>query len=322
MLNLQLILFAGCWGLLLSEEQVEWNNFLEYVSTYNKEYRDDSSELANRFKIFKESLKRQEYLNSLEGSTVYGVNEFSDLTVEEFKDQYLSGLLPSEVLPTKAKESKDKSIPQRFDWRDLGKVSSIKDQQKCGSCWAFSISEGLESRYAIQSNKSVVSLSTQQFISCDKCKTCYGCDGGTLGGAVGWLITNKVVIVPDSDYPFSSGDGSQGTCRTDLPNQGVQLVASSMHDYINNERGMAAQLSSVSPLSVTVNANIWQDYRGGIIRYHCTNTSIDHAVQIVGYDMTSDPPYWIVRNTWGTKWGVNGYLYIAMNKNLCGKHQL
>lgn len=77
-------------------------------------------------------------------------------------------------------------------------------------------------------------------------------------------------------------------------------------------------------------------YLGGIIRYHCTNTSIDHAVQVVGYDMTSttsftmpllftvltgDPPYWIVRNTWGTRWGIKGYVYIAMNKNLCGLAQ-
>ncbi|XP_065885607.1 cathepsin O-like [Dysidea avara] len=321
MLYLRFFVVATLCGVLLSDEQVQWNQFRDFMVKYQKSYRNDLREVTKRFEVFKVSLERQKQLNLLEGSAVFGVNKFSDLTTEEFQARYLSGLQPSTLsIPKAQKVNLSVDLPAKFDWREQDAVTGVKNQLKCGSCWAFSISEGLESCYAIHYNK-LVSLSTQQFISCDRNAQSYGCQGGTLGGAVDWLIEGKIIVVPDANYPFTSGDDTRPDCKANLPQKGVRLLNHTVKDYLDNEKGMAYDLNLVSPLSVTVNANIWQDYRGGIVRYHCTNTSIDHAVQVVGYDMTNDPPYWIVRNTWGPDWGVKGYIYIAMDKNLCGLAQ-
>lgn len=74
------------------------------------------------------------------------------------------------------------------------------------------------------------------------------------------------------------------------------------------------------PVSVAINAMLWQNYLGGIIQFHCNGSPalLNHAVQIVGYDTTGDIPYYIVRNSWGTEFGDHGYLYLAIGSNVCG----
>lgn len=86
---------------------------------------------------------------------------------------------------------------------------------------------------------------------------------------------------------------------------------------MNKEHEMIKLLSNHGPLVAAVDASTWQHYLGGIIQYHCFN-ELNHAVQITGYDLRGQIPYFIVRNTWDTGFGLNGYLHIAIGNNLCG----
>lgn len=78
------------------------------------------------------------------------------------------------------------------------------------------------------------------------------------------------------------------------------------------------QIANHGPVTVAVNALLWQNYLSGVIHYHCNSEYLNHAVQIVGYDLTAEIPHYIVRNSWGTDFGDNGYLYIAIGSNMCG----
>ena len=88
--------------------------------------------------------------------------------------------------------------------------------------------------------------------------------------------------------------------------------------YVNREEDIVSLLNVLGPLSVAVDGTSWQDYLGGVIQYHC-EANLNHAAQIVGYDRTSSPGYYIVRNSWGHAFGIDGYLHVAMDSNVCGE---
>ncbi|KAG8592486.1 hypothetical protein GDO81_000522, partial [Engystomops pustulosus] len=84
------------------------------------------------------------------------------------------------------------------------------------------------------------------------------------------------------------------------------------------EEKMMNLLIRFGPLAVIVDALSWQDYLGGIIQHHCSSGHSNHAVLVVGFDRTGNTPYWIVKNSWGTSWGIDGYVHVKMGKNICG----
>lgn len=90
---------------------------------------------------------------------------------------------------------------------------------------------------------------------------------------------------------------------------------------VGDETTILSLLAYHGPVTVAVNALSWQYYLGGVIQFHCDGNpqNLNHAVQIVGYDLTAAIPHYIVRNSWGTLFGDRGYLYIAVGENLCGK---
>jgi len=163
--------------------------------------------------------------------------------------------------------------------------------------------------------KKLLVLSPQQIVSCDQNDD--GCNGGDLPTAFGYV--QQAGLETDSDYPYTSGNGNSGTCTY---NSGEVVVTISGFKYATqsgNETAMQVAMVTNGPLSVCVDAETWQYYQSGIIEHGCGD-SLDHCVQIVGWntDMTSNIPYWIVRNSWGTDWGLNGYLWVERNKDECG----
>ncbi|XP_050647243.1 cathepsin O [Macaca thibetana thibetana] len=268
---------------------------------------------------FRESLNRHRYLNSLspsENSTAfYGINQFSYLFPEEFKAIYLRSK-PSKFPRYSAEVHRsipNVSWPLRFDWRDKHVVTQVRNQQTCGGCWAFSVVGAVESAYAIK-GKPLEDLSVQQVIDCSY--TNYGCNGGSTLNALNWLNKMQVKLVKDSEYPFKA---QNGLCHYfSGSHSGFSIKGYSAYDFSNQEDEMAKALLTFGPLVVIVDAVSWQDYLGGIIQHHCSSGEANHAVLITGFDKTGSTPYWIVRNSWGSSWGVDGYAHVKMGSNVCG----
>ncbi|XP_073432534.1 cathepsin O isoform X2 [Dendrobates tinctorius] len=273
---------------------------------------------ADRYRIFLDSLERHKFLNRNaqdSGDAYYGINQFSDLTIEEFTNIYLRSY-PSKNLddyvPYKKMFEGDPS-PLRFDWRDKNMVTEVKNQLDCGACWAFSVVGAVESAYAIRGH-SLLDLSVQQVIDCSYLDR--GCDGGSTDSALKWLYQSHTKLVESSKYPFKA---RTGICHYfPLTGDGVSIKGYKAYDFSNCEEEMMSLLIHVGPLAVIVDAVSWQDYLGGIIQHHCSSGHSNHAVLVVGFDRSGDTPYWIVKNSWGKSWGIDGYVHVKMGQNLCG----
>lgn len=305
-----------------------FEEFLSFIEKYGKTYKEGSEEFRQRFLNFQENKKVQHYLNTEQKtpSAFYGVTKFSDLNATEFKEMYLSDLISRgpELLTnssiTPLLKLQQLNIPQKLDWRaylNYSIISGIKNQRKCGGCWAFSTVETTESIYSLKTQQPPPNLSVQQVIDCDGLD--YGCAGGDICNALNWMIVNKVPLVTESEYPLTD---VSNPCKIQPPGtKGVHVKShkcySGQTSLVGNEQRILELLYTQGPVTVSVDAKTWYNYQGGIIQYHC-ETSNNHAVQIVGYDISGDIPYYIVRNSWGTDFGDNGYLYIKIGGNLCG----
>lgn len=299
--------------------------FALYVQKFHKSYLPGTAEYAKRLSIFKESLERIKLKNKDRNhpdDAWWGLNEFSDLTPEEFKQMMSKkkterkNLHHKHLLRRAAGTVNFKNmtkLPQFVDWRKRGIITPVKSQNKCGACWAFSTVETLESMNALKTG-TLTELSVQQVIDCATGLN-HGCDGGDTCDALDWMYEKKVKIVTEKQYPLTD---EQGDCKIIKAKKGVQLKFNyTCEKLVGAEEEMVKLLAVHGPLVVSVDSSTWQDYLGGIIQYHCEDDN-DHAVQIVGYDLTGDIPYYIVRNSWGTGFGIQGYLKIAIGKNLCG----
>jgi len=288
--------------------------FAEFMVRFKKTY--SLEDLPQRIAAFKASNERIAKLNEeAEQSklkTIYALNKFSDLTPEEFKAKFMG--YKSISLSVEAPIFKDNgvSIPDSLDWRTKGAVTPVKNQGQCGSCWAFSANEGVESAWILAGKPKII-LSPQQIVSCDTEDD--GCDGGDLPTAFAYVKQKGQET--ETKYPYTSGGGDTGSCKFNAQYVVAHISGFQYATKNRNETQMQAAMVTKGPLSVCVDAETWQDYSGGIVKSDC-GTDLDHCVQIVGWAKESNTPYWIVRNSWGTDWGLDGYIYIERNKDLCG----
>lgn len=218
-----------------------------------------------------------------------------------------------------------RTTPGKLDWTTLGATTPIKNQGNCGSCWAYSATETIESAIFMATGK-LEQLSEQQIISCDP--TDHGCAGGDVPTALDYVRRSGGLEL-QAEYPdTSSVTGNNGNCTARTSKEVAKVTGykfavpkcSSVWCSNQSESDLMAQLAAYGPLSITVNARIWPKYTGGILTELCTRAifDLDHCVQLVGYDFTVPTPYWKIRNSWGTSWGENGYIRIAMGQNRCG----
>ncbi|XP_072440378.1 cathepsin O isoform X2 [Chiloscyllium punctatum] len=295
--------------------------FQQFVWRFNRSYAAGSPEFVQKYKVFQESIQRHYSLNFISsiffnesGFATYGINQFSDIPPQVFRATYLSSRsvqLPKYV--TVFKDTKRPALPPKFDWRDKNVVTPVQNQQSCGGCWAFSVVESIESLCAIKEGHLKL-LSAQEVIDCSYRDA--GCKGGSPINALMWLNQSKAKLVKESEYPFSA---KTGMCHYFSKSTfGVVIKDYKAYNFRYNEDVMMEKLLEWGPLVVVVDAVSWQDYLGGIIQHHCSQGKSNHAVVITGYDTTGDIPYWIVRNSWGTTWGIDGYVYIKMGRNICG----
>jgi len=276
---------------------------------YDKTYSDD--EFTKRIDVFANNLDMVNGLNAEHilagGDAVFGVTKFMDLTSEEFQSQYLNYIPRNETLE-RVVPVVDR-VAAVVDWRTKGVVTAIKDQGQCGSCWAFSATEAIESYAKLSGKYGLEVLSPQQINSCDK--TDGGCNGGNTETAYGY-VKSAGGLERESDYPYTSGrTGKTGTCTFEKSKVVVSITG--YKAIAKGEANLQTALNA-GPVSICLAATKFQTYTGGILKT-CDN-NVDHCVQGVGYDTGSDP-YWTVRNSWGTNWGEKGFIRVATGKDLC-----
>jgi len=307
------------------------SKFAEFKATYAKVYKSLKHE-QSALAAFASNLVRAEQRNQLGGAT-HGVTKFMDLTPEEFKEQYLN-YKPSR---TNKERVLQKGLPQAslsVDWTnssDFRVVSPVKDQGRCGSCWAFSTTEQVETVYAMKNRVDAPEFSTQQVVACDP--NSLGCNGGDT--VSGWnYLSNFGGIELARNYPDTSSRGGRtGKCEADrsrvVPgtqvDQQVFCLPECFSGSCNKKTADFEQAKSCitqAPQSICVNAESWQTYIGGVLTdRECGShgaRALDHCVQVVGYDATAAKPYYIVRNSWADQWGYSGMIHLALNENTCG----
>ncbi len=297
---------------LHSEDHVQQKSMFEsFKMNFGKRY-ETMEEESRRFYLFVENLKVADARNAAEkkagGSAVHGITKFTDMSQVEFETNYLLSdpTMRSEKRNIAAKLPEPVTTTGEVNWAGT-LTTAVKDQGYCGSCWAFSATEQIESDYIRKTGK-FVTLSPEQITQCDQ--TSAGCNGGWTEHAYKYVI-RAGGIATDESYPYTSYQGVTGTCKDSSVSK---VVGISGFTTISGESQMASYVQSTGPVSVCLDANNFNSYTGGIMTV--CGQEVDHCVQAVGVDASSGG-YWIVRNSWGSKWGESGYIRLAYGKNTC-----
>jgi cathepsin F len=299
----------------LSNTDVEiLKKFNEFEVKFNKNY-DSPAERFHRISVFAENLERVRKMNVDHGTPVFGVTKFMDLTPEEFEVRYTNLRLP-EVLPSapKAVASTRPADSSSWDWGvNKSVITPVKNQEQCGSCWAFSATESTESAIALATGVLPI-LAPQQIVDCDTSGIDDGCNGGYPYDAFKYIISAGGLEL-ESDYPYQ---GVQGACQFNPAYVNGTITSWNwVSQDASQEPDMVNYVTNSGPVSVCVDASQWQYYTGGVLQ-SCTQ-NIDHAVQATGFgvDPSTGLGYWNVRNSWGTDWGLNGYIWLQRDVNMC-----
>jgi len=286
----------------LSEMEYQ-NQFVGYVQQFNKNY--DTGRFFTAYNTFKYWVDFVRNHNAANHTWTAGINEMSDLTPEEFRQVYLTGLDLTGLPNIQSEEVDISNLPNDIDWRDKGAVNKVKNQGSCGSCWAFSTTGTIEGWNVAVAKKALPDLSEQQLVDCAKGPNVKGCSGGWPWAAGQWVAKNKGLCV-QKDYAYT---GRDGTCKTTCtPGNPISDVVQQ-----KGEDQLATGVDQ-TPVSICLDASGgFQSYKSGVFSGPC-GTQMNHAVLAVGYTQA----YWIVKNSWGPSWGSQGYIFIARGKNLCG----
>ncbi|KAK7351725.1 hypothetical protein VNO77_11379 [Canavalia gladiata] len=295
--------------------------FQRWCKEHGKTYSSEE-EKRYRLKVFEDNLSFVAQHNQKANSTfTLSLNALADLTHHEFKASRLG--LPPSLLGFKRPQSQQshnlRDVPPEIDWRQSGAVTPVKDQGSCGACWAFSATGAIEGINKIVTG-SLVSLSEQELIDCD---TSYnsGCDGGLMSYAYQFVIGNHGIDT-EEDYPYQA---RQRPCNKDKLRRRVVTIEDYVDVSPNEEELLKAVASQPVSVGICGSERAFQLYSKGIFTGPCS-TSLDHAVLIVGYGSENGIDYWIVKNSWGRFWGMNGYIHMQRNsgnsRGICGINTL
>jgi len=266
-------------------------------------------------------------LNEEASTWVAGVNPFFEgLTFDDARallgtqpldiTDYLDECLPDEAYASNV------DIPSDFDARTKwpGLIHPIRDQQRCGSCWAFSASEVLSDRVAIASGKASPVLSPEDMVSCDGSD--HGCHGGNLPLAWGYLKSTG--IVTDACFPYSAGNGTAPSCSqtcADGEAWSSSKVKVASAYAINGVANIQQELMTNGPVQVAFMVyKSFMSYKSGVYQKQRLEFVPEggHAVKLMGWGTEDGTDYWLVANSWNTFWGLDGFFKIKRGSNECG----
>ncbi len=307
---------------LLSEDQYQYL-FTRYVDKYTKTYETNS--IFSKFNTFKDNLNYIIEHNSKNSSFKMAVNHFADLTTAEFASMLNSGLaLETSLLHgSETLNATDDSEPlagkrdpdvEETDWTTVVK-NNVKNQGYCGSCWAFSVVGAIEYRHALHNKlPEALNLSEQQLVDCDPINL--GCNGGLPGLGFSYLQSAGGVC-STADYPYT---GKKESCKHNSCSN--KIKPSTFAAIRGKEADLAMELQNgPTTLALAADGRPFQFYASGIMDdvFGCGIVT-NHAVVAVGYgvDKETGTRFFKVRNSWGTKWGEEGYMRFAYGKGMCG----
>lgn len=258
-------------------------------------------------------------------ATTWTAHEVNENPLRHHTVESLQGLLGDHGMAFGAPMGNYKSFesnsatPDNFDSRVAFAdcVHPIRDQQRCGSCWAFGSSEAFSDSFCIASKGKInVVLSPEDLVSCDHSNS--GCQGGWIGSAYEYFESTG--IVADTCFPYTAGQGVEPACAkkcvTSDPFTKYQCAPNSIV-HLDKPELIKAALVAGGPMATRF--DVFQDfmsYKGGIYQHVTGSRTGGHAVKVVGYGVEGGVNYWIIANSWNTAWGENGYFRIAFNQ--CG----
>lgn len=311
------ILFHSIHSLI--DKNSSWLEFTNFQNLFQKHY-DSLNELEMRFSIFSKNLDEiiQHNLNSSHSFSMK-INFFSDRTEDEIKALFPFGILKNNVRIQSHCDnfvsSPSDLLPISIDWRDYDAVTMVKNQENCGSCWAFSATGAMEGAWAI-SKKQLISLSEQQLVDCSKKYGNLGCNGGLMDNAFQYAIDNG--MCSEDEYSYVAKTQTCSSCDS-------EVYISSCLDVPPNNPISLQHAVLLNPVSIAIEADSksFQSYANGVYSDVNCGTNLNHGVLIVGYGVENSIPYWLVKNSWGENWGDYGYIKILRSEEkndegICG----
>ena len=320
------VLYTFCFPFLLSSHVCymtdnsskydELKEFTDWRIHHNKSY-DNVYNLENKFNTWREN-KDMVNLHNKQKNTEHTLelNKFADMSKHRWKNRRNTNMhMSNTCLQIPENEEPDNSLPDNVDWRNHGLVTHVKNQQQCGSCWAFSAVGSMEGQHA-KATGQLKSLSESQIVDCDVNGTDEGCFGGWMDGAFKYAI--ETGMEQEQDYPYVPQNEPCKYNKSD-----VVARFTSFKDVTGGENGLKKAVAATGPISVAIDASnpSFQFYKSGVYyEPDCSQTMLDHGVLVVGYNTTQNgTDYWIVKNSWGDDWGLDGYILMSRNRNnSCG----
>ncbi|XP_027345169.1 cysteine proteinase COT44-like [Abrus precatorius] len=285
----------------------------EWLVKHQKIY-NGLGEKDKRFRVFKNNLEFIEEHNAQNHTYKLGLNKFADMTNEEYRVMNLGTrsdakrrVMKTKITGHRYTYNAGDRLPKHVDWRLKGAITPIKDQGNCGSCWAFSTVATVEAINKIVTGK-LLSLSEQELLDCDRTYN-KGCNGGLMDYAFQFIIENGGIDT-DKDYPYY---GVDGICNTTKKNARIVKIDGYEDVPPYDEKALKKAVAH-QPVSVAIEASgrALQLYKSGIFTGKC-GKDLDHGVVVIGYGSENGVDYWLVRNSWGSDWGEDGYFKIQRN---------
>jgi len=294
-------------------------HWVTFKRVHQKMYGTSYDELIRRFTFDDNMYFIDEFnrVNASRAGFTLGMNQFTDMTNAEYtqtllKTRYRNDTNADSVFHASGLHD----LPATVDWRQQGYVTAVKNQGSCGSCWAFSTTGSLEGQHFKATGK-LVSLSEQNLVDCSTAEGNQGCNGGLMDQAFTYIKKNGGLDT-EASYPYK---GTDGTCNFQSNSIGATLTGF-VDVKTGDESALQEAVATIGPISVAIDASsiMFQFYRSGVYNpWFCSSTNLDHGVLAIGYGNESSKDFWLVKNSWGASWGMQGYIKMIRNKsNRCG----
>ena len=291
----------------------DYPSFIKWLGRQGKLY-SSFEEYKYRSKVFERNLDTIKEHNKGSSSWTMAVNKFADMTPQEFKAKFTGLSMKKRNTPNPWDLNKlefdfkfSRTIPISIDWSTLGAVTPVKNQEQCGSCWAFSTTGSVEGAWFL-AKKELVSLSEQQLIDCSTAEGNNGCNGGLMDYGFQYILSNGG-ITSENQYPYTAT--GPNTCQA--ANKTIVAKISAYHDVPVNSDAAFMEALTQQPISVAIEADqsVFQFYSGGVMSATTCGTQLDHGVLAVGYGSLNGADYYKVKNSWGADWGMSGYILLG-----------
>jgi len=297
------------------------NTFEDFKDKHNRNYESDQ-EHTKRLELYRQNLRFIHSKNRQALSFTLASNHLADRDEGEMAvlrgRTHDSSVLYNGGLPQQYTQHQLRDIPAELDWRLYGAVTPVKDQSVCGSCWSFGTVGTLEGALFLNTGQ-LTRLSQQALVDCSWGFGNNGCDGGEDWRAYQWMIKHGGIPTEDSYGPYL---GQDGYCRLDKAEMGFKIKG-----WVNVTSGdtdaLKVAIAAHGPVSVAIDAShkSLSFYSNGVYYEEKCSSDIDgldHAVLAAGYGEINGEKYWLVKNSWSTYWGNDGYVLMSQKDNNCG----